>query len=94
MRWPEADSRPFLSSSGPPAYVPPFRGPTSFLLKLVPDFVCLSPGCMRAPPAAIGHFTLELLVFRTMTLKNALSPMAVAAISSTWMALGYSTYVH
>ncbi|PSC67555.1 hypothetical protein C2E20_8779 [Micractinium conductrix] len=41
---------------------------------------------------ALLHFLMELTLFQTMSLKFALQPMAVATISSLWMALGWNYY--
>ncbi|MEW5319631.1 MAG: hypothetical protein WDW38_010774 [Sanguina aurantia] len=41
---------------------------------------------------AIIFFLSELFIFRTVSLKGALSPLIIATVSSTWMALGWSEY--
>ena len=41
---------------------------------------------------AIAHFTSELFLFKTMSFRNALSPLIVAGVSTTWMTLGYNSY--
>jgi hypothetical protein len=41
---------------------------------------------------ALLHFVLELFVFKTMGLFNALQPMIVAAVSALWMGAGWNYY--
>ncbi|GBG00438.1 hypothetical protein Rsub_13094 [Raphidocelis subcapitata] len=41
---------------------------------------------------ALVHFATELLVFRTMSIKGAASPMVVAGLSTLWMGAGWNYY--
>lgn len=41
---------------------------------------------------AIVHFVLELFVFQTISLFNALQPLAIAGVSTLWMAAGWNYY--
>lgn len=43
---------------------------------------------------ALVHFVTELLVFKTMTLKGAASPMVVAGLSVLWMGAGWNYYTY
>ncbi|GAB4822498.1 hypothetical protein N2152v2_009544 [Parachlorella kessleri] len=43
---------------------------------------------------ALLHFSLELVVFKTMAWQFALQPMVVAGISALWMAAGWNYYTN
>ncbi|KIY96957.1 Ergosterol biosynthetic protein 28 [Monoraphidium neglectum] len=43
---------------------------------------------------ALAHFLTELLVFKTMSLKGAASPMVVAGLSVLWMGAGWNYYTY
>lgn len=43
---------------------------------------------------ALLFFLSELMVFRTVSLKAALSPMIVASVSALWMGLGFNYYTN
>ncbi|CAL8462404.1 g1937 [Coccomyxa elongata] len=44
--------------------------------------------------AALVHFSLELLVFKTMSLKSAANPMIIAGLSALWMGAGWNYYTN
>eukprot|EP00879_Flechtneria_rotunda_P020604 GHRR01021681.1.p1 GENE.GHRR01021681.1~~GHRR01021681.1.p1 ORF type:complete len:168 (+),score=42.60 GHRR01021681.1:158-661(+) len=41
---------------------------------------------------ALIHFITELLVFRTMSIKGAATPMVIAGLSTLWMGAGWNYY--
>ncbi|EIE24062.1 hypothetical protein COCSUDRAFT_14819, partial [Coccomyxa subellipsoidea C-169] len=42
--------------------------------------------------AALVHFTMELLVFKTLSLKSAANPLIIAGLSALWMGAGWNYY--
>lgn len=43
---------------------------------------------------ALVHFLSELLIFKTMSIKGAASPMVVAGLSVLWMGAGWNYYTY
>lgn len=41
---------------------------------------------------ALVHFITEVLVFKTMSIKGAATPMAIAGLSTLWMGAGWNYY--
>lgn len=41
---------------------------------------------------ALFHFTLEVLVYETMSFSSAITPIFIAGISTLWMAAGWNYY--
>ncbi|KAK9845316.1 hypothetical protein WJX81_003364 [Elliptochloris bilobata] len=44
--------------------------------------------------AALVHFTIEVLVYKTMSLKSAANPLIIAGISTLWMGAGWNYYLN
>ncbi|GIL95058.1 hypothetical protein Vretimale_1158 [Volvox reticuliferus] len=41
---------------------------------------------------ALTFFLSELLIYRTVTIRGALSPMIIASVSTAWLSMGWSFY--
>ena len=59
----------------------------------------LPPTALTATGATLGsfliallHFTLELVVYKTVGWQTAIQPLVVASVSSLWMGAGWNYY--
>lgn len=87
-----------------PDYVNPLLGRTFAAWTLVTCMLCVLCGLRMAEEptlylatlssfvVALVKFAGELLVFKTVDVKGAMSPVVIATVSVVWMAAGWGTY--
>ena len=87
-----------------PDYVNPLLGRTFAAWTTVTCMLCVLCGLrMEHEPTlylatlgsftvAFGKFLAEFLVFKTVDLKGALSPLIISTVSMVWMAAGWGSY--